>query len=204
MEASRWWGGDRALLDEDEGRQRLLEAAGRCIERRGNIQIRMAEVGREAGVVRSTVYRYFPSRDDLLLALILHRADTLVGLLVEHLPNPTDAANTIPDMVILPVEAVDADPLYRAMFDPESADLTPVLETGADAVAEVIERHVGPLFESWQASGQVHADLDRREVLQWIQSVSRFLLTPLWRARSAQDKRRFVDQFVVRALVIGQ
>jgi hypothetical protein len=44
MEPSRWWGDDRAILDDDEARRRLIEAASRCIVRRGNTQIRMNEV----------------------------------------------------------------------------------------------------------------------------------------------------------------
>ena len=81
MEPSRWWGDDRAILDDDEARRRLLEAAGRCIVRRGNAQIRMAEVAEEAGVSRSTVYRYFPNRDEVLLGLMLARVDPQVVII---------------------------------------------------------------------------------------------------------------------------
>ena len=92
---SRRWGGDRALLDDVEARQRLLESASRCIVRRGNTQIRMAEVAEEAGVVRSTVYRYFASRDDLLLALLLLRIDNALADHVGALRHPEDAVGSI-------------------------------------------------------------------------------------------------------------
>src|SRR5947209_19530518 len=82
MEPSRWWGDDRAILDDEEARRRLLDAAGHCIVRRGNAQIRMAEVADEAGVSRSTLYRYFRNRDDVLLHLLLARVDTALGELV--------------------------------------------------------------------------------------------------------------------------
>ena len=45
MEPSRRWGDDRAILDDDEARARLLDAAARCIVRRGDTAIRMAEAG---------------------------------------------------------------------------------------------------------------------------------------------------------------
>ena len=88
MEPSRWWGDDRAILDDEEARRRLLEAAGRCIVRRGNAQIRMAELADEAGVSRSTVYRYFPNRDEVLLGLMLARVDIALGELVGALQSP--------------------------------------------------------------------------------------------------------------------
>ena len=64
---------------------RILDAAGRCIVRRGNTQFRMGEVSDEAGVSRSTVYRYFPGRDDVLLGLMLMRVDHALGDLVRSL-----------------------------------------------------------------------------------------------------------------------
>ena len=53
--ASGRWGDANSLNADGRARRRLMEAAGRCIIRRGNAEIRMAEVADEAGVVRSTV-----------------------------------------------------------------------------------------------------------------------------------------------------
>jgi TetR/AcrR family transcriptional regulator len=61
--------------------------------------------------------------------------------------------------------------------------------------------HYEPLFVRWQANGVMYRDLDRREVARWTHTAALVLLSPPWRGRSAAAKRRFVDQFVVRALV---
>ena len=103
-DTSRRWGDDRALLDDDEARRLLLDAASRCIVRRGNTQIRMAEVAQEAGVVRSTVYRYFPGREDLVLGLVLMRIDAALAALVRSLRNPGDATKCLPKMVLGPAD----------------------------------------------------------------------------------------------------
>ena len=100
----------------DDARERILAAAGRCIERRGDTQIRMAEVADDAGLVRSTVYRYFPTRDDLLLGLILMRIDAALARLVRSLRRPDDPRRCIPRMVLVPVDSVDGDPLNEALF----------------------------------------------------------------------------------------
>jgi AcrR family transcriptional regulator len=200
-EPNRRWGDDRALADDDEARRLLLDAAGRCIARRGNTQIRMAEVADEAGVVRSTVYRYFASRDDLVLGLVLMRIDAAEAKLVRSLRNPHDATQTIPRMVLVPVASVTGNPLNEALFAGESTALATVLELGSDRIVDVIVTHFGGLFDRWQADGQMQPDLDPREVARWIHTAALFLLSPPWRHRSAAAKRRFVDQFVVRALV---
>ena len=72
----------------DDARERILAAAGRCVERRGDTQIRMAEVADDAGLVRSTVYRYFPTRDDLLLGLVLIRIDAALARFAIRGENP--------------------------------------------------------------------------------------------------------------------
>ena len=203
---TRRWGDDRALLDDGEARHRLLESASRCIVRRGNTQIRMAEVAEEAGVVRSTVYRYFASRDDLLLALLLQRID---GALADHvgaLQHPDDAAGSIQELVLAPVQSVVGDQLNEALMSSESTALTTALEIGSEQIVDVILRHYGPLFERWRTNGQLHADLDPRETARWLHTTSLFLVAPAWRHRPADHKRRFVEQYLLRALVpqIGQ
>jgi TetR/AcrR family transcriptional regulator len=203
---SRRWGGDRALLDDGEARQRLLESASRCIVRRGNTQIRMAEVAEEAAVVRSTVYRYFASRDDLLLALLLLRIDNALADHVGSLPRPEDAVASIQELVLAPVQSVVGDPLNEALMSGESTALATALEIGSEQIVDVILRHYGPLFERWQADGQLHDDLDPRETARWLHTTALFLVAPSWRHRPPAAKRQFVEQYLLRALVpqIGQ
>ena len=178
-----------------------MEAAGRCIIRRGDTQIRMAEVADEAGVVRSTVYRYYANRDDLLRELVLTRVDEAVGRWVRSLRRPHDAASSIRELVIKPIGSVEGDPLNEALFEARSAALSSVLEVGAQPMLNVMERHVVPLIKSWQADGQVYADLNCRDTLHWMHTASLFLLSPLWSDRSITTKRRFVDRYLIRALV---
>ncbi|KAA0101632.1 TetR/AcrR family transcriptional regulator [Mycolicibacterium sp. P1-5] len=203
---SRRWGAERAQLDGDEARQRLLEATSRCIVRRGNTQIRMAEVAAEAGVVRSTVYRYFPSRDDLLLGLLLMRIDNALADNVASLPHPDDAADSIRELLMAPVQSVVGDPLNKALMSGESTALATALEIGSEQIVDVILRHYRPLFEHWQADGQLHADLEPRETARWLHTAALFLVAPAWRHRHADAKRRFVEQYLLRALLpqIGQ
>jgi AcrR family transcriptional regulator len=66
---------------KEEARRQLAEA--------GAQQLSLRAVARELGMVSSALYRYFPSRDDLLTALIIDAYDAL-GRSAEH------AAATLP------------------------------------------------------------------------------------------------------------
>ncbi|MBO0608919.1 TetR/AcrR family transcriptional regulator [Myceligenerans salitolerans] len=58
--------------------ERLLDAAGRLVSTRGLHGLTIAELAREAEVSRPTVYRRFGSSDDVVRALLGHRAHLLV------------------------------------------------------------------------------------------------------------------------------
>lgn len=55
---------------DPERRTRILRAAADLAARRGFHTIGMSEIGAEAGVVGSAIYRHFPSKDAILVALL--------------------------------------------------------------------------------------------------------------------------------------
>lgn len=58
-------------------RERILTAAAELVARRGFHTVGMADIGAEAGIVGSGVYRYFASKDALLVALLDQVMDRL-------------------------------------------------------------------------------------------------------------------------------
>jgi AcrR family transcriptional regulator len=54
--------------DDDDGRRRLIDVARACIEEQGYDRATLAEVAERAGVTRQTVYRLFPSSEELFRA----------------------------------------------------------------------------------------------------------------------------------------
>lgn len=61
--------------DSDETRTRIVAAAARCVARRGVRGLRMADVGREAGVSSGLLYYHFADRNGLLAATLAHVND---------------------------------------------------------------------------------------------------------------------------------
>ena len=71
------WAG-RPPADDAEASQRIREAARRCIDRNG-VNVRIAEVARELGVSRPTVYRHYSSGRAVLRAVALESIDPLLA-----------------------------------------------------------------------------------------------------------------------------
>jgi TetR/AcrR family transcriptional regulator len=197
----RRWGDDVTLLDEAEARRRLLIAAESCIVRRGSARIRMGEVAEVAGVVRSTLYRYFPTRAELIVGLFLSKIDAALAAVVAGLSDPTSAAESLPALVLDPLGFIQGSPVNEALFSAESRDLVASWELGSEPLFDAVYLHYGPLLERWQSDGQLHPDVDLRDVVRWIETLQLALLHPPWRGRSRDDQRSVLEQFLVRALV---
>jgi AcrR family transcriptional regulator len=65
----------RPHLDRELKRKQILDAAERLLLRNGYEATAMAEVARRAGVANNAVYWYFPSKDDLLAAVLQRRQE---------------------------------------------------------------------------------------------------------------------------------
>jgi hypothetical protein len=120
---------------------------------------------------------------------------------VSGLPEPGRAAASLPDLVLRPLTFIEGNPLNEALFSSESRALVASWELGSQALFEAVYRHFGPLLEGWQAAGQLHADLDLGEVVRWIETLQLSMLGEPWRAHSADEQRRLLERFLVRALV---
>src|SRR5438445_11939956 len=71
---------DRAQrADAKRNRGRVLEAARRCMARKG-LDAQIEEIARAASVGVGTVYRHFPTKEDLVEALAMARFERLAEL----------------------------------------------------------------------------------------------------------------------------
>jgi AcrR family transcriptional regulator len=64
-----------APIGESDPRQRILESAYELFSRRGIRAVGIDEVIERAGVAKATLYRHFPSKDELVLAFLGRREE---------------------------------------------------------------------------------------------------------------------------------
>ena len=129
--------------DPDEARQQILAAAERVILRYGVPKTTMDDIGKEAGVSRPTVYRYFGDRDALLGALIdddprmlFERARTFI------LGHETFVEQLVEGLVYL-VDHGRKDPIVRVLVSPEHMELVTPIVGGIEPGHRTDRRNVG-------------------------------------------------------------
>ena len=108
---SRGWSGNPPATDE-EAIDRILDVADAIIAERGSA-VRIADVARTLGVTRQTVYRYFPSSEELLLASGMRTADGFLDQLAERTSGLTEPAEALVEGIAFAVETLADDRTIR-------------------------------------------------------------------------------------------
>lgn len=75
----------------------ILDVAAQMLERRGLDGLQLRDVAAEAKVSLSTVYKDFPSRDDLVVAAVEH---WMVANVYRTLSPPPDTGSLADDLVV--------------------------------------------------------------------------------------------------------
>ena len=159
-------------IDARENRARILEAARRALAGDGDIS--MNQIAQRAGVGPGTLYRNFPTREALVLAVyqleIDQLTDAVPGLLA-----------TLPPLDALKRWTTD---LVSAMR--KKHGLGEALSPGAQR--SITENSYGPvisaitrLLDAGKRDGTIRTDADPRDFLQ--------LTGALWRAASGPEDR---------------
>ena len=102
----------RAIQAEakQERHHAILDAAERLLTRSQDRMANVAEVADEAGLAKGTVYLYFPSKEELLLAVHERNIDGFFRALIARLED--DDAVTIDDMLALTNKHMVEPPLF--------------------------------------------------------------------------------------------
>lgn len=163
--------------DAQRNRTRILDAAGAALA--ADPEASLNAIAKRAGVGAGTLYRHFPTREDLVLALygheIEHLAGTVDALLAEG--SATDALRTwflkLARLIGLKHGLGDALDTAAAR---EAIDATYAPVLGA----------IRRMLDACAATGELRADLDASDVLMLMSCIWRVPDTP---AGAAQAER---------------
>jgi AcrR family transcriptional regulator len=195
MRAHGWSG--RPPADAEEARARILCAA----------RARLAEVGNtnisEVAVTRQTVYRYFPTTDDLLDDAATDAVTALEAQLVEHVVNHLadidgDAADAAIEIVAYIYEHLRDDLALNRLIAPGRISSTVAGMTTPSAIA-LGRAWLAGFPVDWDAAG-LSGDVQAEFVEHLLRTLQSFVLDPGEPARSGAEVRRYLQRWVAPAL----
>jgi AcrR family transcriptional regulator len=154
-------------VQRETRRQQILDAALRCFSRGGFHATTTADIVRESGVSQGTLYLYFATKDDIVVALADDRqqGEAFVGALAKGEQDPVEGL-----WLLIALHG-------RGLTDPQRADARRVgiqgwgealrnpriRQSTLEGLARV-RAAIGQLVESGKRSGQFRPDVDAEAV----------------------------------------
>lgn len=162
--------------DPEVAREQIMRAAETVFERYGLSKTTMDDIGREAGVSRPTVYRYFRDRDSLISAIIERRSRKLFAKTRKYIATqPTFADKLVNGMVFL-VDGGRKDDIIRILVSPEHMQMAQTLIGSAGLALRLTAEIWGPVLDEAAANNELREDLDREKTCEWLAMVQFFLV----------------------------
>jgi AcrR family transcriptional regulator len=154
--------------DTAEARRQILAAAESVIARYGVSKTTMDDIGKQAGVSRPTVYRYFGDRDNLLAALIERRTRMLFDRARDYIFGFESFAEQLVEGLLYLIDHGRKDPIVRILVGPEYLGVTSPIVNGSALAAELIAEMWEPVLRRAIQRGEIRSDLDVLDVGQWL------------------------------------
>ena len=175
--------GRKPRADAQRNRERILEVAKQAFTRSG-ADTSLDDIAKQAGVGPGTLYRHFPTREELLKAVYRNELESLAtaaGKFAETMP-PVEALRA---WLLLFVDAVAAKQIIAPALNTLVGDHKKVFEASYAQMHEAIRR----LVKRAVKSGDIRKDLDPIDLLRALVGVANVASNPDWQ----QSARRLVD-----------
>jgi len=128
-------------------RERIIDGALRAVARHGLAKLAVADIGESAGVSRGTVYRYFPTRQELLSAVAAEEARRFYRRVLEVLENAPAGEERIRLMLEHATRHVVEHQALQRLLETEPAFVLESLREQFGAIRETMGRLLEPFME---------------------------------------------------------
>jgi AcrR family transcriptional regulator len=169
--------------DAQRNRERILEVAKRAFTRSG-ANTSLDDIAKQARVGPGTLYRHFPTREELLQAVYRSEMEKLAGAEREfaHRMPPIEALRA---WLLLFVEAIETKQIIAAALNTLIGDPNKVFAASYAQVHEALRA----LVKRAVKSGDIRKDLDPIDLLRALIGVANVSSSPDWQ----QSAKRLVD-----------
>lgn len=153
-------------------RERILDGAMRAIGRHGLMKLGMSDVCVSAGVSRGTLYRYFPSREELLEDLARHETERFQQVVAEAIMRAPPGDVRIEVALQHVTRYVGEHPAIQRILETEPGFVLTYLRQHFSSLREMTSTSLGPLLRQTTPvrSGVVKVE----QLADWL---SRFMIS---------------------------
>lgn len=197
MARRRGWGGNPPR-SADEATRRIVATAVELVAETGSA-VSLAEVANSLGVIRQTVYRYFPTADALMRAVAIASVDDFLDRLAQHVRDIHDPAEAITEGTVYTLDAVARTPHLGIMLSSSYPHNHSQDMTSAEAQAFGM-RMIARFDVDWAGYGYDEASL--RELVEFtLRIMLSFFVAPNDPVRAPDEFRSFLRRWLGEAVL---
>ena len=175
--------------DAQRNRESILEVAKQEFTRVG-ANASLEEIAKKAGVGPGTLYRHFPTREELLVAVYRSEVEKLAAA-ERTLADSRSPVEALRAWLLLFVDAVETKHIIAPVLNTLIGDSKNLFETSYAQIHEALRALVKRAIKS----GDIRKDLDPIDLLRAIVGVANVSTGPDWQ----QSARRLVDILIAGA-----
>lgn len=185
--------------DYEPTRQRVVDAAEAIVRDRGAGALRLESVAEAVGLHRSSVYRYFDSKEELLVAVVVQATLRLGREVVAELGADASPERFVVDGLVLALSRIANDPLHQSLLSPSASEA--VARAGGRVLTQALRPLVEPMFTAAADRGMLRDGVTPDDAVQWLQIVATGLLRASSEAREPQALMRLLELMLVPVLL---
>ncbi|WP_009760419.1 TetR/AcrR family transcriptional regulator [Rhodococcus sp. JVH1] len=177
----------------------ILDAARDVFGERGINGTRMDDVADRAGIARPNLYRYFPSKDELIKRVVIAEVAKINAERRQRLPVEGSVRELIVESLAEGVERTDRDMLLAVAFADDTVGVTAELVATDDQLLGVELEYWRPILAHGRARGEIADHLSDEKIVRWFMTNHYFFMTSS--TLFPADLRPWISDFIVPAVL---
>lgn len=180
----------KSELAEDSFRTSLIDAAERCYARIGIKTATMVDIAEEAGTSRRTLYRSFPSHEEILSAVVQRSVRRFWDRFDKNYNHIEDFCELLVEALIYTIKFAPKTKTHRVLFDPSMLPFVNDLYISNEAYVREQAIALDAAYQRTRHFPGTKQDLDMIMVCEWFDRLAvSFLATPSVFFRSETELR---------------
>lgn len=154
---------------------RILDAAFEAVATHGLSRLTMDDVARLAGLSRQTVYRYFPSKDTMIIALVAREEEAFIDGVRAANDRHERLEDVMREAILFSLETAREHPLLDRLLASEPEVLLPYLTTRGGGL---VARARAVIEELARGRADVRPELVHRTADLAVRAIVSYVITP--------------------------
>ncbi len=152
-----------------EVRERLISATEVLLVEKGLQRLRLDEVAARVGCARSSVYRYFDSKEQLVFEVMKRDFARMTALIWDQVQGMSDPVEQVVESAYLCIEALRNNPHVKAIWSPERTESTLMTSMIFKNIPDAMADNISHIFlKEARDRGLVRENVSNKEALRWL------------------------------------